>query len=56
MPQHLELVLDCSRNGDKFFTFKQPENIEVVEDPTDDNREFVLIGVFGEQPDFNNLN
>lgn len=56
MPQHLELVLDCSRNGDKGFLFKQPENIDVVQDPTDDDREFVLIGVFGEQSDFENLN
>jgi|GEM_PF-6587550 len=56
MPQHLELLLDCSRGGDKGFVFKQPENIDVVQDPTDDNREFVLIGTFGEKPDLDNLN
>jgi hypothetical protein len=56
MPQHLELLLDCSRNGDKGFLFKSPENIDVAQNPFDENQEFVLIGAFGETPQFDNDN
>ena len=42
MPQHLELLIDCSRDGDKGFILKVPESIITFESPAD-NTKYVLI-------------